>query len=85
LHNERNFPNPNTFNPDRFLGSEGVIDPRAIIFGLGRRNCPGKHLGEASVFLAISNALAILRISKTLDPAGKEIEPVVDFTSGHTS
>ncbi|KAJ7046067.1 cytochrome P450 [Mycena alexandri] len=86
LHDEHNFTNPSAFNPDRFMDPpEGTIDPRTIIFGLGRRNCPGKHLGEASVFMAISNALASLRISKALDEAGKVIEPVVDFTSGHTS
>ncbi|KAJ6602654.1 cytochrome P450 [Mycena vulgaris] len=86
LHDESNFPNPDTFDPGRFMGAaEGTIDPRTIIFGLGRRNCPGRHLGEASVFMAISNTLATLRITKALDAEGKAIEPEVDFTSGHTS
>ncbi|KAJ7479887.1 cytochrome P450 [Mycena latifolia] len=86
LHDEANFPNPNTFDPDRFMSAaEDTIDPRTIIFGLGRRNCPGRYLGETSVFLAISNVLATLRISKAMDGEGKVIEPIVDFTSGHTS
>ncbi|KAJ6602647.1 cytochrome P450 [Mycena vulgaris] len=68
-----------------FRKARRTIDPRTIIFGLGRRNCPGRHLGEASVFMAISNTLATLRITKALDAEGKAIEPEVDFTSGHIS
>lgn len=32
------------FNPDRFLPKEGPpqLDPRKIVFGYGRRVCPGK-------------------------------------------
>ncbi|KAK6991801.1 cytochrome P450 [Favolaschia claudopus] len=86
LHDEKNFPDPDLFNPDRFMNALGKdLDPRAIIFGLGRRNCPGKYLGEASIFLAISTSLATLRVSKFRDADGKTVEPRVKFTSGHTS
>jgi Cytochrome P450 len=37
----KRYKNPNTFSPERFLASEGVItetDPREYIFGCGRRS-----------------------------------------------
>jgi cytochrome P450 len=42
LRDEEVYPDPNVFNPDRFI-KEGVLsfqetrDPREIIFGFGRR------------------------------------------------
>lgn len=41
MHDEKMYPNPHTFNPDRFmkdgaLNSE-VLDPAEIVFGFGRR------------------------------------------------
>ena len=41
LRDEEVYPDPNTFNPDRFI-KDGVLnreirDPRDIVFGFGRR------------------------------------------------
>ncbi|KAI0628195.1 cytochrome P450 [Trametes polyzona] len=46
------YPDPETFNPDRFIKDgkldPGTRDPYWFIFGLGRRACPGRHLADAS-------------------------------------
>ncbi|KAG1880396.1 cytochrome P450, partial [Suillus tomentosus] len=40
---EKMYPDPLEFRPERFLGSSPQLDPRKFIFGLGRRRCPGAH------------------------------------------
>jgi cytochrome P450 len=41
LHDEVFYPNPNTFDPDRYMNTaaDGTVnkDPRPIAFGFGRR------------------------------------------------
>ncbi|XP_006456356.1 hypothetical protein AGABI2DRAFT_211275 [Agaricus bisporus var. bisporus H97] len=47
------FPEPESFNPQRWLTSEGKLrdDIKAYPFGFGRRICPGQHIAVASIFL----------------------------------
>ncbi len=46
------------------------------------RVCPGRILGETSVFIAVVCILSLFDISKAIGPDGKEIEPKVEFSSG---
>jgi cytochrome P450 len=78
----RNYEKPEVFNPDRFLGDNSELDPRAYVFGFGRRACPGRVLGEAMVFLVVSKALATLNILKLRDENGKEITPALEYEDG---
>jgi hypothetical protein len=39
----RNYKDPDRFDPTRFLGSNPELDPRAYVFGFGRRICPGVY------------------------------------------
>jgi cytochrome P450 len=70
------------FNPDRFLGSNPELDPRAYIFGFGRRICPGRLFGEATIFLAVSNVLSTLDVIKAVDASGQEIIPELEYSEG---
>jgi hypothetical protein len=44
----------------------------------------GAHFAELSLFLDISNVLAMFNISKTLDKDGQEIEPPIAWFTGIT-
>ncbi|KAF5376707.1 hypothetical protein D9615_007824 [Tricholomella constricta] len=65
---ERVYPNPQSFNPSRYLPKpEGNNEPHPIgPFGFGRRICPGRHLADASLWIAIASILATFNISKTI-------------------
>ncbi|KZS88716.1 cytochrome P450 [Sistotremastrum niveocremeum HHB9708] len=86
-HDESVYPDPDTFDPTRYLKSEdekGHVqpDPRNFVFGFGRRVCPGKQFGESAVFLQIASILATFNISKALDAHGTEITPEIDYKGG---
>ncbi|KZV68853.1 cytochrome P450 [Peniophora sp. CONT] len=79
------YPEPDTYKPDRFLDlsveQRSIADPRNYVFGFGRRICPGMHLVDASAWLLIACMLATLDIRKARDDAGKEVEPVVEYSN----
>ncbi|KAL0959325.1 hypothetical protein HGRIS_014586 [Hohenbuehelia grisea] len=55
---------PKDFIPERYLDTScPELDPSAWAFGFGRRVCPGKALGENSVFILIASILASFDIA----------------------
>jgi len=66
-HNEERYPDSFTFNPDRYLGDNlscaesaklpNVMERDHWTFGAGRRICPGLHVAERELFLAIARLL----------------------------
>ncbi|RPD54263.1 CyP450 monooxygenase [Lentinus tigrinus ALCF2SS1-6] len=85
----RYYPQPERFMPERFLKDgkldPDVRDPRVFAFGYGRRICPGRHFGEASVFINIASVLHSFTIEPPLDKAGKPFVPDVKMTTGFLS
>ncbi|KAL1707952.1 cytochrome P450 [Schizophyllum commune] len=83
LHDPAIYEEPSAFKPERFLGSNPAPDPRDMgFFGYGRRQCPGSHLADASVWMHVAHAVAALDISKATDAAGNPIEPSGDTDDG---
>lgn len=85
MHDENVYPNPDKFDPDRFIEGTGKTpqrDPREIAFGFGRRVCPGQHIAESSMWIQMATTLATLDISKATDEKGRPIEPEIGFTTG---
>ncbi|KAJ7923834.1 cytochrome P450 [Mycena leptocephala] len=84
LHDPKRYSDPMAFKPSRFIASKGKEaeqDPARICFGYGRRMCPGRLMGEASIFLACSAVLSVFNISKARDNFGIPVEPELGQTS----
>ncbi|KAJ7928145.1 cytochrome P450 [Mycena leptocephala] len=80
LHDEEIFPEPFVFRPERYLtGGEEASSTVAAAFGFGRRICPGMHLAENSVFIAIATMLCMFRISKSIDEQSRVVDPTVEY------
>ncbi|KAI0129955.1 cytochrome P450 [Xylariales sp. AK1849] len=74
---------PESFRPERFLAPENEPSPSAVVFGFGRRICPGRLLADTNLFLTVAQSLAVFDIKKAVDETtGKEIEPPVGMTPG---
>ncbi|KAL0569129.1 hypothetical protein V5O48_012842 [Marasmius crinis-equi] len=79
--NETVYPNPESFNPERFLKNDGTcndVDDAMFIFGAGRRICPGRHFASATLWMAISSVLAEFDIGKPTTVDGKDIRSLED-------
>lgn len=76
-HNEEKYPNPSQFLPERFLDDDGNLneDTVGIAFGFGRRICGGRHLADASLWIALSCMLAGFTFSNATNLNGD----VIDF------
>ncbi|KAF8211924.1 cytochrome P450 [Mycena galopus ATCC 62051] len=88
VHNPDVYANPMLFDPSRFIASDGHVpepDPRDIIFGFGRRVCPGKLVADASMFIVCAMTLATFTIAPAVKPDGEVIELVEDYDAGSIS
>lgn len=74
LHDPEVYVNPDSFDPERYLEPRSELDPKPVVFGYGRRTCPGRHLADSSIFLTIVQTLATFNIGKAIDEEGNEID-----------
>ncbi|KAG1671742.1 Cytochrome P450 9e2 [Nymphon striatum] len=64
-HDAKYWPDPETFDPERFMGDPNDINPYTYLpFGVGRRNCVAKRFAEMEVKFAISVLLSKVRLYK---------------------
>ncbi|THV01370.1 cytochrome P450 [Dendrothele bispora CBS 962.96] len=82
FHDPETFENPDQFWPDRYLltkyGTKPGVDDSffrdTIMFGAGRRICPGMHIANSSLTINVTNLLWAFTYSKAKDPlTGSEI------------
>lgn len=73
---------PEVFKPERYLAPYNEPSATNVIFGFGRRICPGKALADASLYLTFVRSLAVFDIQKATDSNGHVIEPKHTFGSG---
>lgn len=87
-HSDEYFPHHDRFLPGRWLPSDdtrrvldGAKTPNHLAFGIGRRECPGKHVAGASLYIVISRILWSFDISQgnhppPSDATGKDSSPI---------
>ncbi|EJD46742.1 putative CyP450 monooxygenase [Auricularia subglabra TFB-10046 SS5] len=89
MRDEDVYQDPHKFNPNRWI-KHGAIDPHAPdprtsgIFGFGRRVCPGRHLGDASVFISIATLLKCFTFRKHVEN-GLDVPPSGEIHTGIVS
>jgi cytochrome P450 len=91
---EARYGDPNVFNPDNFKG-EMTLAPELFAgadyekrdhygYGSGRRICPGIHLAERNLFLAMAKLIWAFNIEPGRDENGRPIEPSFDPSTDYT-
>ena len=75
------YQNPETFNVERFLGDNPEADPGLVVFGFGRRVCPGRLLADASLYITFAMILWSFDVSP-IKVDGKPVPPVYSPISG---
>ena len=86
LRDEKRYPNPEVFDPTRFLTKDGKLNPDVPdpteAFGFGRRICAGRYFADHVLWLTIANVLAVFRLEEPIDNSGRVIKAKEDYTTG---
>ncbi|TKS71513.1 25-hydroxyvitamin D-1 alpha hydroxylase, mitochondrial [Collichthys lucidus] len=69
------FPNPNEFQPHRWLNKDETHHAYASIpFGVGKRSCIGRRIAELELYLALARIL--MEFDVRPDPEGISVKPM---------
>ncbi|KAF9447574.1 cytochrome P450 [Macrolepiota fuliginosa MF-IS2] len=87
LQNPETYPNPTYFMPERFLTPSGTLDPKIlnpadVVFGFGRRACPGSPMALSTLYIIAACVLHTMRITKPVgSPKWTQVHEF-EFTDG---
>jgi cytochrome P450 len=91
-HDETKFQDPETFSPARYsshdrlaayYASSGDYENRDhYVYGAGRRLCPGIHLAERNLFIAVSKLLWAFDFVAKAGEGEVGVDPVRDYSEG---
>jgi cytochrome P450 len=75
-------PNPQAFDPERWLGGDSHIKHVSTPFGSGPRICPGRYLALLEIKMAMAMLLHRFDVASVDTPDGKEARELMAFTMG---
>lgn len=83
MHDPEVFDRPMDFLPERYNSSDSEMKKVTdVVFGFGRRVCPGSCFAEGTLYAIILTVLATCEILPPLDTNGEPITQDVPFISG---
>ncbi|KAF7427806.1 hypothetical protein PC9H_007022 [Pleurotus ostreatus] len=86
LHDDAKYPDPFAFKPERWLSQDGTLNPDTkepnVVFGFGRRICPGRYLASSSIWITAAMLLSVFDFAHAVDEKGNRIEPSQKYCPG---
>uniref|UniRef100_A0A8W8JTV2 Uncharacterized protein n=1 Tax=Magallana gigas TaxID=29159 RepID=A0A8W8JTV2_MAGGI len=81
-HGDSEWEDPFLFKPERFLQQDGSLKPASdpvrksfLLFGTGRRSCPGEVFAKSRLYLFLSTLLQSFNVMEPEDHSLPEFDP----------
>ncbi|KAF9266529.1 cytochrome P450 [Marasmius fiardii PR-910] len=81
---ENVYTEPESFIPERFLTEDGRCNKNqmVLVFGFGRRICPGRHFALSTLWTAMVSVLSEFEIGPAENDTGRQITKLADVNYG---